>query len=1064
MPVSTGAPILRFGAPPRKIVLPRRQEALGDKLWRSRGVLLVTVVPLLVVGAMVFWLFPSTAPVRDLRAFTASHLHAHGGAAAGGAAGAAFAYSIVLDAGSTGSRIHVFKFRRDGAALHLLSDGFHQLKPGLSAFAGDPAKAAESLRPLMAEALAAVPPEQQASTGLSLKATAGLRLLPGRQADDILAAVRTFLRGYPFKIGSDSSVEVMDGAHEGAFAWLTLNYLLGRLGRGAEGTVAAIDLGGGSVQEAFALPPAAAAAAPPGYVTRMRAGGVTYDVYVHSYLGYGLMAARAKVIQAAGAGGGSHPCFAKGSGLKYSYGGAEYAVGEVSDAGDFARCAAVALKALDHDKDCGGPQADCSFSGAWRGKPPAMARVYYVSSYFWDRALEAGIIADAAATEWSTSPRDFAARAGAACGKDPAELSASLGLPPAQAPFFCLDLSFCHTVLTQGFDLPDDATLTLVKQVKYNGQVIEAAWPLGAAIDELSSEAEQRRRRWQHSPAAAPACADRAAVRMEQQQPAAPGYWACSFAAAAAAPAEPVYCAWREFADGGGAAAAPNTNFLKGVRWSPDGCSCLTVSDDNWLRVFDLPQDALQHQPQQEDQELLAGAGAVGSGWSSGLRVHAGETVYDYAWFSCMSAADPASCCFASTARGQPIKVWDACGGGLRASYRAYDAADEITAATSLAFSPDGAALVGGYLKALRVFDVARPGRDCATIPTYRKRQEGSISGLISCLAFSPVMHDLLAAGSYSRQVGLFDARSLEHLLLLEGHRGGVTQVAFSPDGNFLYSGARQDSQIHCWDVRATGQVLYSLSRATAATNQRIGFSIEPCGRHLATGGCDGAVRVFDLRDGQQVASFVAAADTVNGCDFSPCLSLLATASGHRRLALLPEDGWEDDGATSEGNNRGAKRARLAGGAQQRAASAAGPGGGEASSSSSSDVSGLCMSSWRPGGMCNSLRLWRVQHEWVELPADAGDAGDVGDAGDAGDQAAYQPPSEPNTHACRCRPAPPPSPVQAASMGCITDVLCLPFKVVRDVCDCFTVILCCPCRCCCGCPSTSNEFGPVRYG
>jgi hypothetical protein len=44
--------------------------------------------------------------------------------------------------------------------------------------------------------------------------------------------------------------------------------------------------------------------------------------------------------------------------------------------------------------------------------------------------------------------------------------------------------------------------------------------------------------------------------------------------------------------------------------------------------------------------------------------------------------------------------------------------------------------------------------------------------------------------------------------------------------------------------IRATGQVLYSMARCTSATNQSIGFSIEPCGRHLATGGCDGAVRV----------------------------------------------------------------------------------------------------------------------------------------------------------------------------------------------------------------------------
>lgn len=62
--------------------------------------------------------------------------------------------------------------------------------------------------------------------------------------------------------------------------------------------------------------------------------------------------------------------------------------------------------------------------------------------------------------------QDFAKRAAAACGKDVSELSKSFtGLQAAHAPYFCLDLSFCHTVLTQGFDLPETASITLVKQV-----------------------------------------------------------------------------------------------------------------------------------------------------------------------------------------------------------------------------------------------------------------------------------------------------------------------------------------------------------------------------------------------------------------------------------------------------------------------------------------------------------------------------------------------------------------------------------------------------------------------
>lgn len=61
-------------------------------------------------------------------------------------------------------------------------------------------------------------------------------------------------------------------------------------------------------------------------------------------------------------------------------------------------------------------------------------------------------------------------------------------------------------------------------------------------------------------------------------------------------------------------------------------------------------------------------------------------------------------------------------------------------------------------------------------------------------------------------------------------------QVLFSLDGNFVYTGARADPEIWCWDVRFQSGLVYKLSRDTATTNQRISFDIEPCGKHLATG------------------------------------------------------------------------------------------------------------------------------------------------------------------------------------------------------------------------------------
>lgn len=77
---------------------------------------------------------------------------------------------------------------------------------------------------------------------------------------------------------------MLAGADEGAFAWLTLNYLLGHLGKPEDKTVAAIDLGGGSVQQAFAISAKDAATAPEGYITQLSGGGKAYHVYVHRWV------------------------------------------------------------------------------------------------------------------------------------------------------------------------------------------------------------------------------------------------------------------------------------------------------------------------------------------------------------------------------------------------------------------------------------------------------------------------------------------------------------------------------------------------------------------------------------------------------------------------------------------------------------------------------------------------------------------------------------------------------------------------------------------------------------
>lgn len=79
--------------------------------------------------------------------------------------------------------------------------------------------------------------------------------------------------------------------------------------------------------------------------------------------------------------------------------------------------------------------------------------------------------------------------------------------------------------------------------------------------------------------------------------------------------------------------------------------------------------------------------------------------------------------------QGQPIHLWDACTGAIRCTYRGYNAVDEVTPAYSLAFTTDGLHIWAGYSKGIKVFDVSRPGRDCRSITTYKRKQEGSLAG-----------------------------------------------------------------------------------------------------------------------------------------------------------------------------------------------------------------------------------------------------------------------------------------------------------------------------------------------
>ncbi|CAI0398521.1 unnamed protein product [Linum tenue] len=182
-------------------------------------------------------------------------------------------HTVVLDCGSTGTRVSVYKWeanRSKDSGLPVLVNSYpefehsarsstlkrtfackyhcFQTKPGLDSFLGNSSGVKLALEPLIRLAERWVPRERHEETPIFVLATAGLRRLEGEDARRVLDDVVGVVKEHSF-VYRKNWVRVLSGKEEAYYGWVALNYRMGRLGNSSMGpALGLLDLGGSSLQ------------------------------------------------------------------------------------------------------------------------------------------------------------------------------------------------------------------------------------------------------------------------------------------------------------------------------------------------------------------------------------------------------------------------------------------------------------------------------------------------------------------------------------------------------------------------------------------------------------------------------------------------------------------------------------------------------------------------------------------------------------------------------------------------------------------------------------------------
>ena len=190
-------------------------------------------------------------------------------------------YSLIIDAGSSGSRIYIYKVQPNtkGELPEITLVGEKKVVPGISKFEQYPDSILLLMETLLTYADSKIDSKNWKETELHLMATAGMRLLEKSQQENTLEELSSF-----FKKNSEFNFKnavIISGQYEALYGWSSLNYLDDHFDP-SKPRKSMMEMGGASTQITFLSEKSKGKD-----VLCRNYAGKEYDVFAKSYLNMG---------------------------------------------------------------------------------------------------------------------------------------------------------------------------------------------------------------------------------------------------------------------------------------------------------------------------------------------------------------------------------------------------------------------------------------------------------------------------------------------------------------------------------------------------------------------------------------------------------------------------------------------------------------------------------------------------------------------------------------------------------------------------------------------------------